>query len=185
MSPKWPILCWVGHKTLTQWISFAICVLEFPFCFVIVAYLAIQSSAGSVCVSVKFLFWKISCLQILWYQPGVYVFFQLLSSCQIKYIITFCVRHSWGAIVSDIAIFVLKRDVKLQLTNQLRCYVYWSQPSVCLFCVCVCLSLATFLHYCTDLDVTWGKCRGCPLVVHYWADLQSVHGFRCYDNIHV
>jgi len=25
--------------------------------------------------------------------------------------------------------------------------------------------------------------RGCPLVVHYWADLQSVHGFRCYDNI--
>jgi len=25
--------------------------------------------------------------------------------------------------------------------------------------------------------------RGCPLVVHCWADLQSVHGFRCYDNI--
>ena len=25
--------------------------------------------------------------------------------------------------------------------------------------------------------------RECPLVVHYWADLQSVHGFRCYDNI--
>jgi len=25
--------------------------------------------------------------------------------------------------------------------------------------------------------------KGCPLVVHYWADLQSVHGFRCYDNI--
>jgi len=24
---------------------------------------------------------------------------------------------------------------------------------------------------------------GCPLVVHYWADLQSVHGLRCYDNI--
>ena len=23
----------------------------------------------------------------------------------------------------------------------------------------------------------------CPLVVHYWADLQSVHRFRCYDNI--
>jgi len=27
-----------------------------------------------------------------------------------------------------------------------------------------------------------GNARGCPLVVHYWADLQSVHGFRCYDN---
>jgi len=26
---------------------------------------------------------------------------------------------------------------------------------------------------------------GCPLVVHYWADLQPVHGFRCYDNTHV
>jgi len=24
-----------------------------------------------------------------------------------------------------------------------------------------------------------------PLVVHCWADLQSVHGFRCYDNTHV
>ena len=24
---------------------------------------------------------------------------------------------------------------------------------------------------------------GCPLVVHCWADLQSEHGFRCYDNI--
>jgi len=23
----------------------------------------------------------------------------------------------------------------------------------------------------------------CHLVMHYWADLQSVHGFRCYDNI--
>ena len=23
----------------------------------------------------------------------------------------------------------------------------------------------------------------CPLVVHCWADLQSVHGFRCYNNI--
>jgi len=27
--------------------------------------------------------------------------------------------------------------------------------------------------------------EGCRLVVHYGADLQSVHGFRCYDNIHV
>ena len=24
---------------------------------------------------------------------------------------------------------------------------------------------------------------GCPLVVHYWADLQSVHGLRCCGNI--
>jgi len=31
--------------------------------------------------------------------------------------------------------------------------VYWSRASVYLF---VCLSLAAFLQYCTDPDVTWG-----------------------------
>ena len=50
-------------------------------------------------------------------------------------------------------------------------------------CVSVCLSAAACLQYCTDPDVTWGSGRGCPLVVHYWVDLQSVHGLRCYDNI--
>jgi len=50
-------------------------------------------------------------------------------------------------------------------------------------CVSVCLSLAAFPHYCTDPDITWRNGRGCPLVVHYWADLQSVHGFRCCDNV--
>jgi len=54
--------------------------------------------------------------------------------------------------------------------------VYWSRMSVC-------LSLAAFPHYCTALDVTWANGRGCPLVMHYLADSQSVHGFRCYDNI--
>ena len=55
------------------------------------------------------------------------------------------------------------------------------QPPV--FGLCVCLSAATCPHYCTDPDITWGNGRGCPLVVRCWADLQSVHGFRCYDNI--
>jgi len=50
-------------------------------------------------------------------------------------------------------------------------------------CVCVCLSAAVRPHYCMDPDVTWGRGRGCPLIVHYWADLQSVHRFRCYGNI--
>jgi len=49
--------------------------------------------------------------------------------------------------------------------------------------LCVCLSLAAFSHYCMDPDVSRGNGRGCPLVVYYWAYLQSVHGFRCYDNI--
>jgi len=48
--------------------------------------------------------------------------------------------------------------------------------------LCVCLSAAACLHYCTDPDVTWGSGRGCPLVVHYWVDLQSVHGLHCYGN---
>ena len=34
-----------------------------------------------------------------------------------------------------------------------------------------------------DPDVTWRRGRGWPLVVHYWADLQSGHGLRCYGNI--
>jgi len=50
-------------------------------------------------------------------------------------------------------------------------------------CVCVCLSAAVCLRYCMDPDVTWGHGRGCPLVVHYWADLQSGHGLRCYGSI--
>ena len=50
-------------------------------------------------------------------------------------------------------------------------------------CVSVCLSAAACPHYCTDPDVTGGSGRGCPLVVHYWTDLQSVYRLRCYGNI--
>jgi len=64
-------------------------------------------------------------------------------------------------------------------------YVTNGRLCVCMSCLCVCLSLAAFPHYCTDPDVTWGSGRECPLVVHCWADLQWEHGFRCYDNIHV
>jgi len=46
----------------------------------------------------------------------------------------------------------------------------------------LCPSLAAFPRYCTDPDVTWGNGRGYPLVVHYWADLQSVHELCHYDN---
>jgi len=49
-------------------------------------------------------------------------------------------------------------------------------------CVSVCVSLAAFPHYCTDPDVTCRDGRGCHLIVQYWVNLQSVHGFRCYDN---
>ena len=54
-------------------------------------------------------------------------------------------------------------------------------------CVCVCLSVCLSVRGCMPTllygpDATWGSGRGCPLVVHYWADLQSVHGLRCYGN---
>jgi len=51
-------------------------------------------------------------------------------------------------------------------------------------CVCACLSvrgrMPTLLH---GPGCNLGSGRRCPLVVHYWADLQSVHGLRCYGNI--
>jgi len=51
-------------------------------------------------------------------------------------------------------------------------------------CVSVCLSvrglMPTLLH---GAEYNLGSGRECPLVVHYWADLQSVHGLRCYGNI--
>jgi len=64
--------------------------------------------------------------------------------------------------------------------------MYCGHTRLCI-CVCMCLSVcvsaAVRPHYCTDPYVTWGHGRGCPLVVHYWADLQSVHRLRCYRNI--
>ena len=67
--------------------------------------------------------------------------------------------------------------------------ILWSRHAhlcVCVsVCLCVCLSvrgrMPTLLHG-PHPDVTWRSGRGCPLVVHYWADLQSVHGLRCYSN---
>jgi len=48
-------------------------------------------------------------------------------------------------------------------------------------CVSVCLSvrrILTLLH-------GSGYNLGCPLDAHCWVDLQSMHGFRCYDYIHI
>jgi len=55
---------------------------------------------------------------------------------------------------------------------------------VCVFvCLCVCLSvrgrMPTLLH---GPGCNLGEWWGIPLLVHYWADLQSVHGLRCYGN---
>jgi len=88
------------------------------------------------------------------------------------------VTHSgrnWGRrLMSTIAL--------LHFASRRRRKIYCGHARLCV-CLCVCLSAAACPHYCTDPDVTWGSGRGCPLVVHYWADSQSVHGLRCYGNI--
>jgi len=47
-------------------------------------------------------------------------------------------------------------------------------------CLSVRRRIATLLH---GPGCNLGQWHGCPLVVHYLADLQSVHRFSCYDNI--
>ena len=71
--------------------------------------------------------------------------------------------------------------VTFRVVSRRRREMYCGHARMCV-CLSVGLSAAACLHYCTDPDVTWGSGRGCPLVVQYWADLQSVHGLRCYGN---
>jgi len=70
----------------------------------------------------------------------------------------------------------------VRVVDDAKCIVV---TRVCLpyVCVSVCLSAAVRPQYCVYPDVTWGRGRGCPLVVRYWADLQLLHGLRCYGNI--
>jgi len=59
---------------------------------------------------------------------------------------------------------------------------YWSAVK-CIVCLSVCGRMPTLSHRCMNPEVTWRNGRGCPLVVHHLADLQSVHRLRCYGNI--
>jgi len=61
-----------------------------------------------------------------------------------------------------------------------RCEMYIGCGRLCL---CVCLSVCCSPHYCTDPDVSWGNDRGALWLCTVGRILQSVHGFRCYDNI--
>ena len=85
--------------------------------------------------------------------------------------------------VVDFAIFILqlnsllKRFYYISREAQLRRNVYHSRPSVCLS---VPRRIPTLLH---GPGCKLGNGRGAlQLCTHYWADLQSVHEFRCYDN---
>jgi len=58
-----------------------------------------------------------------------------------------------------------------------KMYCGHARPCVCLS---VCSRMPTLLH---GPGCNVGCGRGCPLVVHYWVDLQLVHRLRCYGNI--
>jgi len=64
--------------------------------------------------------------------------------------------------------------------------MYCGHARLCV-CVCLCVSGCLSVRGCMPTPLhepgcNLGSGRGCPLVVHYWADLQSVHGLRCYGN---
>jgi len=80
----------------------------------------------------------------------------------------------------QIGLSVCVRCLSFDVSRRRR-EMYIDHERTCV-CLCVCLSLAAFPHYGTDPDLSWVNGRGWPPVVHYLADLQSVHGFRCYDN---
>ena len=79
----------------------------------------------------------------------------MMSVCQL-FIVTFCVGRSRGEMYSGHG----------------------------RLCVCVYVCPSPHSHTTSRPGCNLGDDRGgCPVVVHYWADLQSVHGFRCYDVI--
>jgi len=82
---------------------------------------------------------------------------------------------AWGTVALQYTVVTFR-------VGRRRREMYCGHVRLCV-CLSACLSVASCLHYCTDPDVTWGSSRGCPLVVHYWADLQSVHGLRCDGNV--
>ena len=49
-------------------------------------------------------------------------------------------------------------------------------------CVFLCVCPRPHAHTIPRHECNLGNGSGCPLVVHYRADLQSVHGLRCYGN---
>jgi len=83
-------------------------------------------------------------------------------------------------LLCDCALLLFSLFVTFRVSRRRR-EMYCGHARLCV-CLSVCLFAAACLHYWTEPDVTWGSGRGCPLVVHYWTDLQSVHGLRCYDN---
>ena len=99
--------------------------------------------------------------------------YALFSSRQYSIIVINCIVRS--IIIIAYTCFVRQRLITFCVSRRRR-KMYCGHARLC-------LSEAVRPHYCTDPDVTWGHGRGCPLVVHYWVDLQSGHGLHSYGNI--
>ena len=94
-----------------------------------------------------------------------------------------CLRLCYSDAITLLLLASLGDEVLIIFwVSRRRRKMYCGHARLCV-CVSVWLSAAVRPHYCMDPDVTWGHGRGCPLVVHYWADLQLGHGLRCYGNI--
>jgi len=60
--------------------------------------------------------------------------------------------------------------------------MYCSHACLCVY-VCVSVCPGTHAHTIARTRMQLGEWLVYPLVVHYWADLQSVHRLRWYGNI--
>jgi len=67
-------------------------------------------------------------------------------------------------------------------TNFILLHFTWGVAEAkCILVTAVCVSVCPVPHSHTTVRTgrKLGERQGCPLVVHYWADLQLVHGFCC------
>jgi len=101
-------------------------------------------------------------------------------------------RRSWKSVGDDtenravccLVYTALESDgqERLSLSTQSSTRSY---DKVYKFRLCVSLSVcpSPYFHTTHGPRCNLGNGKECPLVVQYWADSQSVHEFRCYDNI--
>jgi len=90
------------------------------------------------------------------------------------------VRASASGEVTYIIVSLISGQVITFRVSRRRCKMYIGHARLCVY-LSVCPRPHAYITARTT--VTWGDSRGRPLVVHYLADLQSVHGCRCYDKV--
>jgi len=183
-SPKWPILCRVVCKTLTN--SFMVDMMQEhrccrlchrQWCFTIPRWQSgwdvLKHRTPRFLLSARIFFWDFRrCKRLHFHVAG----FWRWVSIKLQFVL-FCILHSCTLIHTW---FLFNQPSLMGSLHFARGITSAKCILVTAVCVSVCLSVP---DYCTDLDVTLENGRGCPVVVHCWAALQSVHGFCCYENI--